>query len=98
SQQKRYVGTDFPLAGFFWTGPDQDTLFHQFHRGNDQAPIVALAKLIDAFPDHPEWMDWYATVALYAEYQKTTARTTEPYGVLPAYVYRDTDHLRMPET
>ena len=98
SQQKSHVGSEFPLAGFFWTGPDQDTLFHQFHRGNDQAPIVALARLIETFPDHPEWMEWYATVALYAEYQKATSRTTEPYGVLPAYVYRDTDHLHMPWT
>src|SRR4029078_11959420 len=36
SQQKTPVGKSFPLAGFFYTGPDRDTLFHQFHRGNDQ--------------------------------------------------------------
>lgn len=95
SQQKSYVGTEHPLAGFFYTGPDRDTLFHQFHRGNDQAPVVALAQLARAFPDHPDWMRWYATVARYAEYLKAGARTTAPYGVLPAYVYRDTDHLRM---
>ena len=94
SQQKRRVGSDFPLAGFFYTGPDRDTLFHQFHRGNDQAPIVALAQLARALPDHPEWMAWYSTVALYAEYQKRTAATTAPYGVLPAYVYRLGDEAR----
>ncbi len=97
SQQKSYVGSEFPLAGFFYRGPARDTLFHQFHRGNDQAPIVALSKLSEAFPDHPEWMDWYATVARYAEYQKTAARTTAPYGVLPAYVYRDSDHFQVAE-
>jgi hypothetical protein len=96
SQQKRFVGPDFPLAGFFHTGPDQDTLFHQYHRGNDQAPVVALAKLVEAFPGHPDWMKWYAAVARYSEYQKTSAGRTAPYAVLPAYVYRDTDHLRMP--
>jgi hypothetical protein len=97
SQQKAYVGTEFPLAGFFYNSPARDTLFHQYHMGNDQAPIVALARLVELFPDHPDWMDWYATLALYAEYQKRAARTTEPYGVLPAYVYRDTDHRRMPD-
>jgi hypothetical protein len=97
SQQKRYIGSAFPLAGFFFTGPDRQTLFHQFHRGNDQAPIVALARLIDAFPHHTDWIDWYATVALYAEYQKRTAGATAPYAVLPAYVYRDTDHERLPD-
>ncbi|MDQ3519134.1 MAG: glycoside hydrolase family 9 protein, partial [Gemmatimonadota bacterium] len=97
SQQKSYVGTTFPLSGFFFTGPDRDTLFHQFHRGNDQAPIVAMAKLVDAFPDHRDWMKWYSVVALYSEYQKTSARTTEPYGVLPAYVYHDREYLQLPE-
>jgi hypothetical protein len=97
AQQKTYVGSNLPLAGFFYEGPDRQSLFHQFHRGNDQAPITALARLIATFPDHADWMQWYATVARYAEYQKTTARTTAPYGVLPAYVYRDTDHLRVPE-
>jgi len=97
SQQRSYVGRDFPLAGFFYTGPDKQTLFHQFHRGNDQAPIVALAKLCETLPDHKDWMDWYGAVALYSEYQKTAARTTEPYGVLPAYVYRDNEYLQVPE-
>ncbi|HXG73158.1 MAG TPA: hypothetical protein VNJ04_21410, partial [Gemmatimonadaceae bacterium] len=88
SQQKQSVGDAFPLSGFFYTGPDRDTLFHQFHRANDQAPIVALGQLIDLLPDHEDWMKWYATVARYAEYQKRTATTTAPYNVLPAYVYR----------
>jgi glycosyl hydrolase family 9/cellulase-like Ig domain-containing protein len=94
SQQTERVGSTFPLSGFFYTGPGRDTLFHQFHRGNDQAPIVALAQLVDALPDHPEWMRWYATVARYADYQKRAATTTAPYGVLPAYVYRLGDETR----
>lgn len=97
SQQKSYVGREFPLAGFFYTGPDKQTLFHQFHRGNDQAPIVAMARLCDAFPDHKDWMTWYSVVALYSEYQKSAARSTEPYGILPAYVYKDTEYLQVPE-
>ncbi len=97
SQQKSYVGREFPLAGFFYTGPDKKSLFHQFHRGNDQAPIVAMARLCEAFPDHQDWMKWYSVVALYSEYQKTSARSTEPYSVLPAYVYRDTEYLDVPE-
>jgi hypothetical protein len=98
SQQVTPVGREFPLAGFFYTGPDRDTLFHQFHRAADQAPILALAQLVEAFPDHPEWMGWYATIARYAEYQKRGATTTAPYGVLPAYVYRIADTLTVPDT
>ncbi|MHB1192079.1 MAG: glycoside hydrolase family 9 protein [Longimicrobiales bacterium] len=94
SQQKTPVGRDLPLSGFFYTGPDRDTVFHQFHRGNDQAPIVALAQLVEAFPDHPDRKDWDAALALFAGYQKATAATTAPWGVLPAYVYRLGDEVK----
>jgi hypothetical protein len=97
SQQRSYVGSRFPLAGFFYTGPDRDTLFHQFHRGNAQAPIVALARLAETFPKHSDWMKWYSTVPLFSEYQKSTARATEPYEVLTAYVYHESEHLQQPE-
>jgi hypothetical protein len=97
SQQRSYVGKEFPLAGFFYTSPAKTDIFHQFHRGNDQAPIVAMARLCEAFPEHPDWIQWYAAVALYSEYQKRIAGTTDPYGVLPAYVYRENDYLRIVE-
>ncbi len=98
AQQQQYVGSKFPLAGFFYTGPDRQALFHQFHRGNDQAPIVALARLCDLFPDHADWMKWYSAVTLYAEYQKKSAQTTAPYGVLPSYVYTDQEYLSVPDS
>lgn len=98
SQQKEFVGTEFPLSGFFYNGPARRQIFHQFHRGNDQAAIVALTKLIEHFPDHEDWMEWYAAVARYAAYQKRAASTTEPYAVLPAYVYHADEHLQMPQT
>ena len=98
SQQRTPVGSVFPLAGFFYTGPERDTIFHQFHRGNDQAAIVALTQLVETFPDHPDWMQWYATVVRYAEYQKKSATTTAPYGVLPAYVYRVGDDHEVPDS
>ncbi|MEJ7758802.1 MAG: glycoside hydrolase family 9 protein [Gemmatimonadaceae bacterium] len=97
SQQKSFVGTTFPLAGFFYTGPDRDTLFHQFHRGNDQAPIIGLSRLVAEFPRHEDWMSWYSVVALYSEYQKKSSRATAPWGVLPAYVYHDREFLQVPE-
>lgn len=98
SQQVARVGTVFPLSGFFYTGPDRDTIFHQFHRAADQAPIVALSQLIVLLPDHAEWMQWYATVARYAEYQKQSATITAPFHMLPAYVYRVVDSVQVPDS
>jgi len=98
SQQVSRIGSTFPLSGFFYTGPDRDTIFHQFHRAADQAPIVALSQLLDALPSHPDWMQWYATVVRYAEYQKESATITAPYRVLPAYVYRVADSVQVPDS
>lgn len=98
SQQVARVGTTFPLSGFFYTGPDRDTIFHQFHRAADQAPIVALSQLVETLPDHADWMTWYATIARYAEYQKRSATITAPYGMLPAYVYRVADSVQVPDS
>jgi len=98
SQQRSFLGSEFPLSGFFYTGPDKKTIFHQFHRANDQAPVTALVKLCELFPEHEQWMEWYAAVTLYSEYLKRAALSTEPYAVLPAYVYKDTEYLEVPET
>ena len=94
AQQKQNVGSTFPLSGFFYTGPDRDTIFHQFHRGNDQAAVVALIQLIGAMPRHPDQNKWRETVQLYVNYLKRIATTTSPYHVLPAYVYRVGDEVK----
>jgi len=86
------------LAGFFYTGPDRDTLFHQFHRGNDQAPIVALTQLLEVMPQHPDAGAWTRAVELHLEYQKSLAALMEPWGMLPAYLYRDGDERFIPDS
>ncbi|MBL0938875.1 MAG: glycoside hydrolase family 9 protein [Gemmatimonadaceae bacterium] len=98
SQQVTRVGNTLPLSGFFYTGPDRDTIFHQFHRAADQSPIVALGQLVELLPDHADWMTWYATIVRHAEFQKRTATNTAPYHVLPAYVYRVVDSVQVPDS
>lgn len=99
SQQQKLPDWKTPLAGFFYTNPRQEELYHASHVGNEQAPVVAMARLCQLFPDHPDWMRWYAVAALHSEYYlKAAARFTEPYGVLPASVYRESEALQIPET
>jgi hypothetical protein len=87
SQERQYRDWTVPLAGFFYTNPGRERLLHYAHRGHEQAPIVAMAELCAAFPDHQEWMQWYSVVALHSEYLKRIAQFTEPFGMLPASVY-----------
>jgi hypothetical protein len=88
SQQREWTGWQIPLTGFFYTGPKRDRILHYNHVGHEQAPIVALVELCEAFPEHADWMKWYSAVVLHAEHLKTIAKLTEPYSLLPASVYR----------
>ena len=98
SQERRVPDWTVPLTGYFYTSPSKDRILHYCHRGREQAPIEALTALCGALPDHPDWMKWYSAVALHAEYEKRIAKYTEPYGVMPASIYRDDDYLQVPES
>lgn len=98
SQQKTKPDWDIPLTGFFYTGPDRKRILHYVHKGHEHTPIQALVMLCEAFPDHPNWMKWYSTIALHNGYLKTIARYTEPYGVFPASVYHEDEYLGAPES
>jgi hypothetical protein len=96
-QERKRPDWDIPLLGFFYTGPGKDRILHYCHRGREQAPILALTRLCDAFPNHPDWMKWYSAVALYSQYLKAAAKYTEPYGVMPASIYQADEYRSVPE-
>ncbi len=98
AQQRKRPDWDTPLTGFFYTSTAKDRILHYCHRGREQAPTMALTALCDAFPDNPDWMRWYSSVTLYAEYLKTLAKYTAPYNMLPASVYVDTEYMHVPES
>jgi hypothetical protein len=92
SQERKLQPWTIPLGGYFYSGPRRESLFQRFHMGEEQAPIVALARLCTAFPNHPDWMQWYSALVLHSKYYlERAARVNEPYGVLPAAVYRESD-------
>jgi hypothetical protein len=98
SQERKLQPWTTPLTGYFYTGPKRENLFHRFHVGQEQEPIVALTKLCKAFPDHPDWMKWYSAVVLHSQYYLKPASVFDlPYGVLPAGVYRESEARLIPE-
>jgi len=98
SQERKRPNWDTPLLGFFYTGQGKDRILHYCHRGREQAPILALTRLCDAFPNHLDWMKWYSAVALYSQYLKTASKFTEPYGVTPASIYHADEYRTVPES
>lgn len=97
SQQRQRPKWDIPLTGFFYASPEKDRLLHYVHQGHEQGPALAMRALCEAFPNHPDWMKWYSSVVLHSEYLKTMAKYTEPYGVMPASIYKDDEYLQVPE-
>jgi hypothetical protein len=97
-QERKRPNWEHPLCGFFYTGPAKGRILHYCHRGREQAPILALTRLCDAFPNNPDWMNWYSAVALYSQYLKDVADYTEPYGVMPASIYQADEYRTVPES
>jgi hypothetical protein len=99
SQERNLQPWTVPLTGYFYTGPKRENLFHRFHIGQEQEPIMALIRLCEAFPEHEKWMKWYSAVVLHSQYYlKAAALVDEPYAVLPAAVYRESEARLIPES
>jgi hypothetical protein len=99
SQEQKIQPWSIPLTGYFYTSPKQENLFHRFHIGQEEEPIIALTHLCETFPDHADWMKWYAAIVLHSKYyQQVAAKVDEPYSVLPAAVYRESEARLIPQT
>jgi len=92
SQERSLQSWSIPFTGYFYTNDRREALFQRFHIGEEQAPIVALARLCDVFPNHADWMKWYSAVVLHSKYYlERASEVNQPYGVLPAAIYRESD-------
>ena len=77
-----------PITGFFYTDTSHKRMVHQVHGGQEEDPIIVLTKLCELFPEHPDWMKWYGSVAVYSDYfQKQMSKFTFPYNFLPNSLY-----------
>jgi len=96
-QQEYFKELDIKLAGFFWDSPSREYMLHKHHLSQMHAPILGLTMLCESLPNHSDWMRWYSSIVLYAEYLKAIAGYTQPYGMLPESIYREDEYLRLPE-
>jgi len=87
SQHQTYPDWDIPLVGFFYVDPSKKQVLRYNPNGQDQAPIIALEALCQLLPDHTNWIDWYAAIALYAEYIKKSAELSNPFQMIPQSIY-----------
>ena len=87
-QEQRFID-GIPITGYFYEDSKRVRIVHDTHSSFEEAPIFALRELCDAFPDHPDWMQWYAAVLLNSEFfLRRGSRITGPYNMAPAAVWR----------
>ncbi len=81
--QERRILPEFakPIAGYFYSDSSKRRLAQSGHFGIEHKPIVALVRLAEVLPDHPDWSRWYAAVAIHSDYYlRLTSGLTAPYG------------------
>ncbi|MGC1414400.1 MAG: glycoside hydrolase family 9 protein [Candidatus Acidiferrum sp.] len=99
SQEQKIQPWSVPLTGYFYSGPQRESLFHRFHIGQEEQPIVALAHSCESFPNHKNWMKWYAAIVLHSKYyQEAAAKLDQPYNMLPAAIYKESEVWLLPES
>jgi hypothetical protein len=92
SQEQALQPWSIPMTGYFYTSPKRENLFHRFHIGQEEQPVIALAHLCETFPSHENWMKWYAAIVLHSKYyQQVAAKIDQPYDVLPAAIYKESE-------
>ena len=98
SQERKLQPWTVPLTGYFYSSPKRENLFHRFHIGEEEQPVVALAHLCEAFPDSADWIKWYAAIVLHSRYyQQPAAAFDAPYDVLSAAIYRESEVSLIPQ-
>jgi Glycosyl hydrolase family 9/Cellulase N-terminal ig-like domain len=98
SQEQKIQPWSIPMTGYFYTGPKRENLFHRFHIGQEEEPVIALAQLCETFPGSANWMKWYSAIVLHSKYyQQAAVKVDEPYNVLPAAVYKESEARLIPE-
>ncbi len=99
SQERHLQPWTVPLTGYFYSSPRRTNLFHRFHIGEEEQPVVALAHLCEVFSDNPDWIKWYSAIVLHSKYyQQASAALDAPYDVLPAAIYSESEVRLIPET
>jgi Glycosyl hydrolase family 9/Cellulase N-terminal ig-like domain len=98
SQERKLQPWTVPLTGYFYSSPKRENLFHRFHIGEEEQPIVALADLCEVFPDNADWIKWYAGIVLHSRYYQQAATAVDaPYDVLPSAIYRESEVRLIPQ-
>lgn len=91
TQERRFVA-GIPITGYFYEDAGRTRIVHEYHNSFEDCGLLAFAALCDTLPNHADWIDWYAGLALYADhFCQKGSETAAPFDVIPAAVWRRAD-------
>lgn len=91
TQERRFVD-GVPISGYFYEDAGRTRIVHEYHNSFEDGAVLAFAKLCELLPDHPDWIDWYAGLAMYADdFCARGSQASAPFNVVPAAVWRRAD-------
>lgn len=86
-----------PITGYFYTDSDCKKILQNNHGAFNEAPMLALRSLCQAFPDNQDWIKWYSAAVIYSDFfLKRGSEISAPYYLLPTAVFRKSDILAIP--
>jgi Glycosyl hydrolase family 9/Cellulase N-terminal ig-like domain len=90
-QEQQFIDAS-PITGYFYEDPARTRIVHEFHNGNDECGLLPFQALCETFPDHVDWMNWYAVLLIYSEYFCLRgSAASAPFEIIPAAVWRRQD-------
>lgn len=90
--QERTFIDGIGITGYFYEDAGRTRIVHEYHNSFEDCGLLAFSALCDALPDHPDWMDWYAGLAIYADHFCVTgSEASDPFNIIPAAVWRKSD-------
>ncbi len=90
--QERSFVDGIGIAGYFYEDAGRTRIVHEYHNSFEDCGLLAFAAMCEAMPDHPEWMDWYAGLAIYADhFCAAGSQASAPFDIIPAAVWRKSD-------
>lgn len=92
--QEQIFQDGISITGYFFTNTERRKIIQNNHGAFDEAPMLALKELCQAFPGHENWINWYSGAVIYSEYFiKRGSEIAAPYYLVPNAVFRKSDIL-----
>jgi hypothetical protein len=92
--QEQTFRDGIPVTGYFYTNTERQKVIHNYHAAFEEAPLIALAQLCQAYPSEDKWIDWYSAAVLHSEYfMKRGSHIAAPFDLLPNSVWNESEIL-----